>query len=77
VADRSGRLTRAQQILQTSALFTAASEEQRYRIWFGSNYNLQHTLWVAQSSDPRYQREVDVRLLYTVFFLVCDYFHLQ
>jgi predicted nucleotidyltransferase len=77
VADRSGRLTRAQQMLQTTAWFTPASDEQRYRIWFGSNYNLQHTLWVAQSPEPRYQREVDVRLLYTVFFLVCDYFHLR
>jgi len=77
VFDRSGRLTQAQNILKASDWFTPASETQRYRIWFGANYNLQHTKWIARSPDPLYQREVDVRLLFTVFFLFCDYFHLR
>jgi hypothetical protein len=66
-----------QQILQTSDWFVPASETHRYRIWFGANYNLHHTKWIARSPDTLYQREVDVRLLFTVYFLFCDYFHLR
>ena len=77
VFDRTGRLTQVQQILQTSDWFTPASQTHQYRIWIGANYNLQHTKWIAQSPEPLYQREVDIRLLFTVFFLFCDYFHLR
>jgi hypothetical protein len=77
VFDRTSRLTQVQQILRTSDWFTPASETHRYRIWFGANYNLQHTKWIARSPEPLYQREVDIRLLFTVFFLFCDYFHLR
>lgn len=77
VLDRTGRLTQVQQLLQRSDWFVPAPETQRYRIWFGANYNLQHTKWIASSPDPLYQREVDVRLLFTVYFLFCDYFHLR
>lgn len=77
VFDRTNRLTQVQQILQSTSWFVPAAETHRYRIWFGANYNLKHTKWIAASTDPLYQREVDVRLLFTVYFLFCDYFHLR
>jgi len=75
--DRNGRLARVQQHLRAADWFAPASDAQRYAIWFGHNYNLQHTKWVARSADPLYQREVDIRLLFTVNFLFCDYFHIR
>ncbi len=75
--DRNGRLARVQQHLRTSEWFKPAGDAQRYAIWFGHNYNLQHTKWIARSDDPLYQREVDIRLMFTVFFLFCDYFHIR
>jgi hypothetical protein len=75
--DRNGRLARVQQHLRTTTWFNPIGDAQRYAIWFGHNYNLQHTLWIARSTDPLYQREVDIRLTFTVFFLFCDYFHLR
>ena len=75
--DRNGRLARAQQHLRTTVWFKPADDAQRYAIWFGHNYNLQHTMWIARSDDPLYQREVDIRLIFTVFFLFCDYFHIR
>ena len=75
--DRNGRLARVQQHLRTTQWFNATGDAQRYAIWFGHNYNLQHTMWIARSDDPLYQREVDIRLLFTVNFLFCDYFHLR
>jgi hypothetical protein len=75
--DRSGRLARVQQHLRTTEWFNPIGDAQRYAIWFGHNYNLQHTKWIARSNDPLYQREVDIRLMFTVFFLFCDYFHLR
>lgn len=75
--DRNGRLARVQQHLRTTAWFNPAGDAQRYAIWFGHNYNLQHTMWIARSDDPLYQREVDFRLTFTISFLFCDYFHLR
>ncbi|MEO7912497.1 MAG: hypothetical protein ABIV47_22850 [Roseiflexaceae bacterium] len=75
--DRNGRLARVQQHLRSTEWFKPADDAQRYAIWFGHNYNLQHTKWIARSDDPLYQREVDIRLLFTVFFLFCDYFHIR
>jgi len=75
--DRNSRLARVQQHLRTTEWFSPAGAAQRYAIWFGHNYNLQHTKWIARSDDPLYQREVDIRLMFTVFFLFCDYFHLR
>jgi hypothetical protein len=75
--DRSGCLARVQQHLRTTEWFKPAGDAQRYAIWFGSNYNLQHTKWIARSNEPLYQREVDIRLMFTVFFLFCDYFHIR
>ncbi len=75
--DRNGRLARVQQHLRATEWFKPADDAQRYAIWFGSNYNLQHTKWIARSSEPLYQREVDIRLMFTVFSLFCDYFHIR
>ena len=75
--DRNGRLNRVQQHLRTTEWFKPAGDAQRYAIWFGHNYNLQHTKWIARSDAPLYQREVDIRLLFTVNFLFCDYFHIR
>jgi hypothetical protein len=75
--DRNGRLARVQQHLRTTQWFNPAGDAQRYAIWFGHNYNLQHTMWIARSDDPLYQREVDIRLLFTVNLLFCDYFHIR
>jgi hypothetical protein len=75
--DRNDRLARVQQHLRAAQWFNPADDAQRYAIWFGHNYNLQHTKWIARSDEPLYQREVDIRLMFTVFFLFCDYFHLR
>ena len=75
--DRNGRLARVQQHLRATEWFKPGDDAQRYAIWFGHNYNLKHTKWIARSNDPLYQREVDIRLLFTVNFLFCDYFHIR
>jgi hypothetical protein len=75
--DRSSRLARVQQHLRTTEWFNPVGDAQRYAIWFGHNYNLQHTKWIARSNDQLYQREVDIRLMFTSFFMFCDYFHLR
>lgn len=77
VFDRLGRLQSLQQ--KSAALRVAALPDagERYRTWFGINYNVQQTLRMLESADPVYQMTVDLRLLYCLSDLWVAYFRVR
>lgn len=77
VVDRLGHL---QQLQGRSAVRLAAAlpdAGERYRTWFGINYNVQQTLRILASADPIYQMAVDLRLLYCLSDLWVGYFRVR
>lgn len=74
------RLGQVQQLQQKAATLRRASQPdagERYRIWFGINYNVQQTLRILASADPVYQMTVDLRLLYCLSDLWVGYFRVR
>jgi hypothetical protein len=77
VVDRLGQL---QQLQDKSATLGRAAQPdagERYRTWFGVNYNVQQTLRILASADPVYQMTVDLRLLYCLSDLWVAYFRVR
>ena len=72
--DRSGRLHRAQQKVQTGE-WLEAMDEDAYSPWFRINYNLVQSKRLLASDDPVYLMAADMRLaLYGAPDLLFNYF---
>jgi len=74
VFDRDGRLRELQEIVSSGERILPPTEDERYSLWFGINYNLRQTRRMLLSSDPAYQTGVDLRLLYMLSEVWTGYF---
>lgn len=77
VFDRLGRLAQLQRMAATVRRVTLPDTGERYRVWFGINYNVRQTLRILASDDPVYQMTVDLRLLYSLSELWTGYFRVR
>ena len=75
--DRVGLLHQLRQKAASLPLATQPDMGERYRTWFGVNYNLVQTQRILESPDPVYQMTVDLRLLYCLSELWGAYFRLR
>lgn len=77
VFDRLGQVQRLQDNSATQRRAAQPDAGERYRTWFGINYNVRQTLRILASADPVYQMTVDLRLLYCLSELWVAYFRLR
>jgi len=79
VYDRSGRLTRVQTKLRTEASMplTVTTSSEKYGEWFWLNHTLAHLQRMVQSTDPIYQRAVDLMVMGALATVCRSYFRLH
>jgi hypothetical protein len=81
LADKSGRLARAQRYVQSQTdpvtLYLPTSASEQYHDWFWLNHSLVHIQRMAQSSDPIYLAAVDLMLMGTLASLCRIYYRLR
>jgi hypothetical protein len=77
VVDRKGRLAQAKSKAQQVRTADLAGAGDRYRLWFGINYNVKQTQRMLLAEDSVYDTAVDLRLLYCLSELWSGYFQLR
>jgi hypothetical protein len=74
--DRSGKLTRLQEVAQNAPL-TEIPDQHIYETWYSLNYNLKQNLRYARSSDQLHLQALRFRLLYCIYDCLTGYFGLR
>lgn len=79
VYDRSGRLTQVQTNLRTAAGVPLAvtTSSEKYQEWFWLNHTLIHLQRLVHSTDPIYQRAVELMVMGALATICRSYFRLH
>ena len=75
--DRSGRLAHARAQFSAADRVTSPGWSARYSAWFDAHYNVKQTRRMLSSTDPVYLMAVDLRLLFSIYVLWCNYFRVR